>query len=113
MTSAGDGDHELEAKNTGQYADYGRENIGRITRFGYMAHRSRDRRKIEYYTGNDSTAFPKPMKSLTLITFNDPHLIRLDSQLHRKRCAHVVEIQSDRRRNMRREVFQKHNAQSF
>ena len=89
------GDHELEAKNTGQYADYGLENIGRITRFGYSHTEAEIGENRNIIPETTLYRLPKTYEVPDTNHFNDPHLFGWTRSFTENGVPHVVEIQSD------------------
>ena len=89
------GDHELEAKNTGQYADYGLENIGRITRFGYSHTEAEIGENRNIIPETTLYRLPETYEVPDTNHFNDPHLFGWTRSFTEDGVPHVVEIQSD------------------
>ena len=107
------GDHELKAKNTGQYADYGLENIGRITRFGYSHTEAEIGENRNIIPETTLYRLPETYEVPDTNHFNDPHLFGWTRSFTENGVPHVVEIQSDLAQHAKGSIPEAQRAEFF
>ena len=112
------GDHTLEAKETGEYADYGLSNIGRTDRISAIDWVPEEESRIpqdKSITPATTTLYrlPEHMELSDANHFNDPRLFGWTRSFNEGGVKHVVEIQSDLAQHAKGSIPEAQRAEFF